>query len=116
MSVEAASDDWTRVLDELERRVPPAPDLVDLMAEGTTGAGGSTAQPGPERDAAWRAPDGVGALPAHLADRARSILALIEERARQTRDVQQEIERHRGALRETAPRPSTTPLLLDRSA
>ncbi len=116
MSAETTVESWARVLDELEQSIPPAPSLVALMTAGTAEPARTPVERPRTDGPAWQAPAGAGALPAQLAERARSILALIEERARQTRDVQQEIERHRGALRETAPRPSTTPLLLDRSA
>ncbi|WAB83894.1 hypothetical protein OVN20_12820 [Microcella daejeonensis] len=116
MSAEPAVETWARVLDDLERRIPPAPSLVALIAADAGEPARAPVELPLTDGPAWQAPAGAGAMPAQLAERARGILALIEERARQTRDVQQEIERHRGALRETAPRPSTTPLLLDRSA
>ncbi len=101
MSADAAAAGWSRVLDELERSIPAAPSLAAEPAAA---------------DALWDAPAGAEPMPAHLAERARGILALIEERAQQIRAVQEEIHRHRGALRESAPAPSRTPLLLDRSA
>lgn len=102
MSADGATVAWSRVLDELERSIPAAPSLAD--------------EPATAVDALWEAPADAEPMPAHLADRARGILALIEERARQIRAVQEEIQRHRGALRESTPAPSRTPLLLDRSA
>lgn len=107
------ADGWEAVLDRLEADLDAAERMLGEHAIAEHDAGGPARVGGPPAVVRWVPPEGLGPLPAHLAERASALAAAQEEVTAGLAQARSMTAHHLAALRAVPPARHQRPVYLD---